>query len=95
MAFNRPMYIYAMEYYSGINKNQLSIQTTTGMDFKGIMLNETKVSLNRSYTIQYHLGSTQNGKITELGNGLVVAIGLGMVGEYDYKLVPWKRYLWW
>lgn len=79
------MYIYVMEYYIGITRNQLFIHTTTEMGFKGIALKEKKASVNRSCSIQYHSDNALNGKITELWNRLVVAIGLGMVGEYDYK----------
>lgn len=79
------MYIYVMEYYSGIKRNQLLIHTTTGVDFRGFMLNEKKASLSRSCTIQDHLDNILNGKITELGNRIVVVMGLGMVGECDYK----------
>lgn len=51
------------------------------------MLNEKKASLSRSYTIQDHLDNILNGKITEWGNRVVVVMGLGMVGECDYKRV--------
>lgn len=66
-ASNSPMHIYGMENYSGIRKNQLSTQTTTRMDSKGVMLNETTASLSRSYMVQYHLGSTL--KMAKLQNG--------------------------
>ena len=33
-------YIYTMEYYSAIKKNEIFLFATTGMDLKGIMLSE-------------------------------------------------------
>ena len=42
-----------MEYYSAIKKSEL-----LGMNLKGIMLNEKKNNLKRSYTVWFHLGNS-------------------------------------
>lgn len=44
-----------MKYYLAIKRREL-----LGMEFKGIMLNEKKNNLKRSYPVLFHLDNTDN-----------------------------------
>lgn len=76
-----------MEYHSVINKKQLWIHITTWIDFKGILLNEEKpISIGH---ILYNIICIAFSKWQSyrIENRLVVIMGLGMTGKYNYKRV--------
>ena len=45
-------YIYAMEYYSAIKKNEILPFATTWMELEGIMLSE--ISQTKTNTVRFH-----------------------------------------
>ena len=46
-------YIYTMEYYSAIKKNEILLFAATWMNLEGIMLSE--ISQTKTNTVCYHL----------------------------------------
>ena len=46
-------YIYTMEYYSAVKKNEILPFAATWMDLEGIMLSE--ISQTKTNTVRYHL----------------------------------------
>ena len=60
------VYIYTMEYYSAIKKNEILPFLTTWMDLEGIMLSE--ISQRNTNTVCFHLhveSKTKNKKMNE------------------------------
>ena len=54
MSINRGMdkedrYIYTMEYYSAIKRNEILIHATKSIDFKNMMLNEKRQPQKTTY----------------------------------------------
>ena len=45
------VYLYAMEYYSAIKKNEILLFAATWMDLEGIMLNEISQTEKDKYCI--------------------------------------------
>ena len=47
------LYVYTMEYYSAIKKNEILPPATTWRDLEGIMISE--ISQRKTNTVYYHL----------------------------------------
>ena len=56
------MYIYTMEYYSVINKNENVPCATTQMDLEGIMLSEISQTGKSKYSMIICIHGIQNNK---------------------------------